>query len=302
MPNNENTKKSFYTCYTVMKIKDKNENYLYRISDTPVTFNLNDADSVTENEGHKTYFMNISNGTATPQEIPPESEPYAFDDNVNPEVGYLASNYTTAVEGRKLIFTPHFLDRTEDGVRYSGKFVKVEIGKTEFTAEQIAQLNSRQDVEIIFDPSVYLNDPLSEGAFHIKVYMEKVKQCASFSFTKNAHTTVNIDIYDVNGNRLSKCCETFESESEDTDELIEIPYSCRMKITLSTDTGYTPDISAIPDGLTDGTVVTGGIVSGDGEQLWIVEISAGNELQKGNDELVQKYQRVLDNLPTAQTN
>ena len=132
--------------------------------------------------------------------------------------------------------------------------------------------------------------------------MEKVKQCASFSFTKNAHTTVNIDIYDVNGNRLSKCCETFESESEDTDELIEIPYSCRMKITLSTDTGYTPDISAIPDGLTDGTVVTGGIVSGDGEQLWIVEISAGNELQKGNDELVQKYQRVLDNLPTAQTN
>ncbi|MBQ2444351.1 MAG: hypothetical protein II501_03610, partial [Clostridia bacterium] len=70
MPNNENTKKSFYTCYTVMKIKDNNENYLYRISDTPVTFNLNDADSVTENEGHKTYFMNISNGTATPQEVP----------------------------------------------------------------------------------------------------------------------------------------------------------------------------------------------------------------------------------------
>ena len=57
MPNNENTKKSFYTCYTVMKIKDNNGNYMYRISDTPVTFNLNEADSVTENEGHKTYFI-----------------------------------------------------------------------------------------------------------------------------------------------------------------------------------------------------------------------------------------------------
>ena len=299
MPNNENTKKSFYTCYTVIKIKDNNGNYLYRISDTPVTFNLNDADSVTENEGHKTYFMNISNGTATPQEVPPESEPYAFDDNVNPEVGYLASNYTTAVEGRKLVFTPHFLDKTEDGVRYSGRFVKVEIGKTEFTAEQLEQLNNRQDVEIIFDPSVYLNDPLSEGSFHIKVYMEKIKQCASFSFTKKAHTTVNVDIYDVNGNRMTKCCTSLASENEDNDAVLEVPYNCRMKLTVIPDTGYTPDTSEIPAGLIDGTVAVGGTVDGDGEQLWIVEISAGNELQKNNDVLIQKYQSLFDNLPKA---
>ena len=72
-----------------------------------------------------------------------------------------------------------------------------------------------------------------------------------------------------------------------------------MKLTVIPDTGYTPDTSEIPAGLIDGTVAVGGIVDGDGEQLWIVEISAGNELQKNNDVLIQKYQSLFDNLPKA---
>ena len=98
---------------------------------------------------------------------------------------------------------------------------------------------------------------------------------------------------------MTKCCTSLASENEDNDAVLEVPYNCRMKLTVIPDTGYTPDTSEIPAGLIDGTVAVGGIVDGDGEQLWIVEISAGNELRKDNDVLIQKYQSLLDNLPKA---
>ena len=155
IPNNENTKKSFYTCYTVMKIKNNQGYYEYRISPTPATFNLREADTVTENEHKKSYFVNVENVT-------------------NISYAYLSSNHITATEGRNLILTPHLLKQTENGEYYTGRFVRVEAGKTELTSEQIARLNDGKDVELVFDPSVYIGDPFSENTLTVKVYADKV--------------------------------------------------------------------------------------------------------------------------------
>ena len=155
IPNNENTKKSFYTCYTVMKIKNNQGYYEYRISPTPATFNLREADTVTENEHKKSYFVNVENVT-------------------NISYAYLSSNHITATEGRNLILTPHLLKHTENGEYYTGRFVRVEAGKTELTSEQIARLNDGKDVELVFDPSVYIGDPFSENTLTVKVYADKV--------------------------------------------------------------------------------------------------------------------------------
>ena len=172
MPNNENTQKSFYTCYTVMKIKDNNGEAMYRISATPVTFNLMEVKDFTEQNTRKTYFLNMSNGTAVAQSDSSESY-YEFNDT-NPELGYLGcSNYTTVVDGKSIVLTPHFFDKTEGTTVYKGRFVKVTIGKKTLTDEQIAQLNRKEDLEIIFNASEYLNNPNTENSVDIKVYMEK---------------------------------------------------------------------------------------------------------------------------------
>ena len=160
IPNNEDTKKSFYTCYTVMKIKNNHGDYVYRISPTPATFNLREADTVTENEHKKSYFVNVENVT-------------------NCNYAYLSSNHITATEGRNLILTPHLLKQTENSENYTGRFVRVEVGKTELTAEQVARLNDGKDIEIVFEPSVYISDPFSENTLTVKVYADKVRKSDS---------------------------------------------------------------------------------------------------------------------------
>ncbi len=162
IPNNESTRKSFFTCYTVMKMKikgeDNSEHSFYRVSPTPATFNLREADIVTENEHKKTYFIDTESVT-------------------NGNYVYLSSNHITATEGRRLIFTPHFLEHMDDnGEYYTGTISRVEVGKTELTAEQITQLNDRKDIEFVFDPSVYLNDPISENTLTVKVYADKLRK------------------------------------------------------------------------------------------------------------------------------
>lgn len=120
--NNENTRKSKFTCYTYMIRKDYEGNDQIYISDKPATFSLTDPNPVVSGTTVASKKYTIAYESYAKTSGAPDTDYTRTED-----FGYIRGNYVSGVNNKDITFKVKSLTAHDKGIFYKGKLTKIEV-------------------------------------------------------------------------------------------------------------------------------------------------------------------------------
>ena len=291
MPNTENSRKYYYTVFLIMKRGNE-----YYVSDTPATFNLNEAHPAVKNtDGKRAYLMTIKNGLCDPNGTTDETK-YLI--NTNPGVGRILSNYTTAIDGRELSFTTKTNVWVDPSTftPYTGELERLKVGNLDSNngGIDISGIKTSGSVGVNFTESI-----LTGATLNVEAYFKKIVLGKTYPVTVGAYTKARTQIYDSSG-KLTDFGSFYDnsSESSPTEKGRQtVPYNHSLKVVVTSEGEYTINNTALNSVLQalidDGKIVA--TLSQD-KKTWTAQI---NTALADDNTISGYYTTLLANLPSA---